>query len=66
MNGKGQLWADLDGLPLRQVIDLEVPELPNENDAIICLVVDYGFGAWHGRLDRSDILALGDRDCRIL
>ncbi|MBM4467761.1 MAG: hypothetical protein FJ014_19800, partial [Chloroflexi bacterium] len=40
MSGHGELWVDENGLPRRQVIDLEIPKVTPEYDARIHLVVD--------------------------
>jgi len=44
MTGHGELWVDANGLPRRQVMDLEAPEVTQEYDARIHLVVDFDFG----------------------
>jgi len=43
MSGHGELWVDENGLPRRQVIDLEIPKVTPEYDARIHLVVDFDF-----------------------
>jgi hypothetical protein len=42
--GHGELWVDARGLPLRQVVYLSMPEVNEEYDAQVHLVVDYDFG----------------------
>ncbi len=42
--GRGELWVDARGLPLRQVVYLNMPEVNEEYDAQVHLVVDYNFG----------------------
>ncbi len=44
MTGHGELWVDANGLPRRQVVDLEIPEITQEYNAQIHLVVDFDFG----------------------
>jgi hypothetical protein len=43
MSGHGQLWVDADGLPLRQVVDLDMPEVNEEYDAQAHIIVDFRF-----------------------
>jgi len=45
MSGHGELWVDADGLPRRQVVDLEMPGVSPEYDARVHLVVDFDFSA---------------------
>ncbi len=44
MTGHGELWVDANGLPRRQVMDLETPEITEQYDARIHLIVDFDFG----------------------
>ncbi|MCP4360538.1 MAG: hypothetical protein GY796_21225, partial [Chloroflexi bacterium] len=44
MNGRGELWLDANGLPRRQIIDLDIPALTSEYDARTHMVVDFAFG----------------------
>jgi hypothetical protein len=41
--GRGELWVSEDGLPRRQVVDLEMPAVADEYDAQVRLVVDFRF-----------------------
>jgi hypothetical protein len=43
MSGSGELWVDTNGLPLRQVLDLNMPQASDEYDAQVHLVVDFYF-----------------------
>ena len=43
MSGSGELWVDTDGLPLRQILDLDMPQASDEYDAQVHLVVDFYF-----------------------
>jgi len=41
--GTGELWVDADGLPRRQVIDLDLPRVREEYDARVHTIVDFVF-----------------------
>lgn len=43
MSGHGELWVDANGLPRRQVLDLELPEASKAYDAQIHIIVDFDF-----------------------
>ncbi len=55
MTGHGELWVDANGLPRRQVVDLEIPEITQEYDARIHLVVDFDFGQAAAALSASSL-----------
>ncbi len=44
MTGQGELWLDSDGLPLRQIIHLEMPERPDERIEVDITVDFSAFG----------------------
>jgi hypothetical protein len=43
MVGRGQLWVDDDGFPIRQIVDLEIPEVSAEYDVRAHVAVDFHF-----------------------
>ncbi|MCA9942248.1 MAG: FG-GAP repeat protein, partial [Anaerolineales bacterium] len=43
ISGQGKIWLDANGLPLRQKIDMLMPEADERYDADIRLVIDYRF-----------------------
>ncbi|MEZ4592419.1 MAG: hypothetical protein R3D55_14945 [Chloroflexota bacterium] len=43
MSGAGKVWLDAHGLPLRQKIDMTMPEMDTYYDADIIMVIDYQF-----------------------
>ena len=45
MSGEGKVWLDANGLPLRQKVDLYVPEVDMHYDADISMYIDYRFEA---------------------
>ncbi|MEJ2750230.1 MAG: hypothetical protein P8183_20330, partial [Anaerolineae bacterium] len=45
MSGTGKVWLDETGLPLRQAVNMSLPELNDYFDADVRLVVDYHFDA---------------------
>ena len=44
MTGRGELWVDANGLPRRQVVDLEIPGITEQYDAQVHMIVDFDFG----------------------
>ncbi len=55
--GHGKVWVDANGLPRRQVLDLEMPEVSDEYDAQVHMVVDLVF-------DEEAIQQLGQSENR--
>ena len=43
MSGQGELWVDEDGMPVRQIVDLDMPGVTDAYDARVHLVVDFDF-----------------------
>ncbi len=43
LSGTGKVWLDANGLPLRQKIDMVMPEIDTYYDADIIMVIDYQF-----------------------
>ncbi len=43
MTGKGELWVGESGLPVRQIIDLDMPEVSSEYHVRVHMVVDFQF-----------------------
>ena len=45
MSGRGELWVDAEGLPRRQILDLDLPEVSEQYNAQVHIMVDFRFGA---------------------
>ena len=45
ISGQGTVWLDDNGLPLRQKIDMHMPEADDRYDADVRMVIDYHFDA---------------------
>ncbi len=43
MSGQGELWVDEAGMPVRQIVDLDMPGVTEEYDARVHMVVDFDF-----------------------
>jgi hypothetical protein len=61
MSGQGQLWVDENGLPRRQVLDLDLPQVNEAYDARMQVVMDLSFD--QAAVVRSGLLA-GERQTR--
>jgi hypothetical protein len=42
--GSGEVWIDEDGFPRRQIIDLNIPEITDEYNTAVHIIVDYRYG----------------------
>ena len=45
MSGRGELWVDAEGLPRRQILDLDLPQVSEQYNAQVHIMVDFRFGA---------------------
>lgn len=45
MSGQGKVWLDANGLPLRQKVDMHMPEVDTYYDADVSMYIDYQFEA---------------------
>jgi hypothetical protein len=52
MSGRGELWVTLDGLPLRQILELEFPDA-DENQMQAEVRVDFDFGEVDGPVEAA-------------
>ena len=43
MSGRGELWVDAAGLPVRQIVDLDIPNAGEMQDAHARVIVDFDF-----------------------
>jgi len=43
MSGHGELWVDENGLPRRQIVNLNIPEVTEAYDARVHIIVDFDF-----------------------
>ena len=43
MSGQGKVWLDIYGLPLRQSVDMAIPEVDEYYDSQVRMVIDYQF-----------------------
>lgn len=43
ISGQGQLWVNENGLPSRQIMDIEIPEASDDYNARVHIVLDYQF-----------------------